>query len=227
MGHKSLFDRSNHLINLQDYSVYCPPIDCGVCILHPPYKHQYVLRMMVRGLNGAKIDIPKELKWLENLILRCSKVQSNNNINHKFIYVTVRHGLVTSETDDQWHVDGHSMRVPHLPEYNYICSTRKSTEILEQPFDIPTDFNSLKHNIHMYFQDHADETKKACLLPNRLYVIDPYIVHRRPSGIKGIRTFVRVSFLPIEIEDNTCTKNPLMQSKYYEREDIRKTLIRY
>ena len=34
-------------------------------------------------------------------------------------------------------------------------------------------------------------------------------------------------FYTVEIEDNTCTPNPLMPIKHYSREDIRKTLTRY
>jgi hypothetical protein len=42
-----------------------------------------------------------------------------------------------------------------------------------------------------------------------------------------MRTFWRVSFVPIEIEDDTCTQNPLLPRKVHGRSDIRNVLVRY
>ena len=54
------------------------------------------------------------------------------------------------------------------------------------------------------------------------------MVHRRPSNTTGKqRTFVRISFIPIEIEDDTCTRNMLFPEKVYNRKDIREKLINY
>ena len=55
-------------------------------------------------------------------------------------------------------------------------------------------------------------------LPNIVYVFDPYVIHRRPPKAFGTqRTFVRVTFVPIEIYDDACTSNPLLPSKVYNR----------
>lgn len=220
-----MFSRAKRLLNLKDYANHVRPVDCGEIILQSPYARQYVLRMMVRGLNGTQIVLPFALSWLKNTIEYCDGIQKQHGIHHQFIYVTVRHGLVTSMNDDTWHVDGFSMRYPHLPEQNYIYSNVNGTEILEQGFNIHPDFDPEKHNIHQYFQDHANG--EVYTLPvNRLFVIDPYIVHRRPQA-SGQRTFVRISFVPIEIEDDTCEKNPLMPSRTYGRKDVRQTLLRH
>jgi len=220
-----MFNRAKRLLNLKDYANHISPIDCGEINLQPPYVRQYVLRMMVRGLYGSQIVLPDSLLWLKDTIEYCDGIQKKHGIHHQFIYITVRHGLVTSTNDDTWHVDGFSMRYEHLPEQNYIYSNVSGTEILRQGFDIPDDFDPEKHHIHQYFQDHAKGESYA-LPVNRLFVIDPYIVHRRPN-VSGQRTFVRISFVPIEIEDDTCEKNPLMPSRTYNREDVRKTLRRY
>lgn len=95
--------------------------------------------------------------------------------------------------------------------------------------DLPADFDPFRHNIHNYFQDVAKEENIRTLKERTLYGIDPYVIHRRPSVPVGtMRTFLRVSFVPIEIEDYTCTDNPLMpRQKPYGRVDFRTTLVRY
>lgn len=223
----TLYDRSYRNLNLKEYSAYLPPIDFGPIRLKCPYDRQYILRMMVKGLDGLVFHIPRELKWLEDTIHHCHENQIANDVFHQFVYVTVRHGLVTSVTDDDWHVDGFAMRYAHPPEQNYIYSNCHSTEILQQKFKFPDDFDPMIHHIHQYFKDHADDSKKIQLPPNRFFIIDPYIVHRRPKNLDGARTFVRISFVPIEIEDDTCQINPLMPARRYGREDMRKTLLRY
>ena len=120
------------------------------------------------------------------------------------------------------------MRVAHRPEQNYIWTDVNPTEVLLQKFDIPVDFDPFKHNLHKYFQDNGREELTMTLRPKHLALIDPYIVHRRPQIPLGTqRCFFRISFIPIEIEDDTCMQNPLLPSKIYNREDIRNTLIPY
>lgn len=190
---------------------------------------QYILRMMIKS--PETVDsylIPDKLQWLAETIKRVSRVQEGSFRSQPYVYVTVRSGVVRSETDDEWHVDGFSMRVPHVPEQNYIWSNCYPTEVLDQQFVIPEDFNPLKHNIHTFFQDRAEQKNIKALKEKHVAIIDPYIVHRRPKVPVGTkRCFFRISFVPIEIEDDTCTPNPLMQKKVYNRTDIRKTLVRY
>jgi hypothetical protein len=187
---------------------------------------QYVLRMMVHTPEYG-LCVPPELYWLFDTILVCIKNQALLNKHHPFIYVTVRSGIVSSTTDDEWHVDGFSMRTPHVPEQNYVWTNCYPTEHLAQKFVIPDDFDPMRHNIHHFFQDNAGTNirQMAC---EQLHLIDPYIVHRRPKVPIGTRrTFFRISFVPIEIEDDTCTPNPLLPARVYGRPDIRKTLTRY
>lgn len=50
---------------------------------------------------------------------------------------------------------------------------------------------------------------------------DPYIIHKRPTVPEGkVRTFVRVSHVPIEIPDVNNTQNPLMP-KNYDRDGVK------
>lgn len=224
----TLYDRAKHLLSPRNpfgQPVYC--VGQGPTIV-PPDDPQMVLRMMVRTPDTGGMRIPTELEWLRNAIVFCDDIQTENNIRNPYVYVTVRHGLVSSITDDLWHVDGFSMRVPHPPEQNYIWTSCYGTEVLNQKMRLPADFDPMKHNIHRYFQKNADETNVQVLDPGKLYAIDPYVIHRRPKLSQVWRTFFRISFVPIEIEDDTCTVNPLIpRLKPYGREDIRLRLKDY
>lgn len=198
-------------------------------IVFPSIEEQYILRMMVRTPGSGGFQIPEELGWLTDAILECDQQQERDGIQNPYVYITVRHGVVKSQTDDLLHVDGFSMRVPHIPEQNYIYASREGTEVLEQAIQIPAGFDPTRHNIHHYFQDVAREENIQTLKDKTIYRIDPYVVHRRPVVTTGIvRTFFRISFIPIEIEDDTCTINPLIpRVRPYNRTDIRNQLQRY
>jgi hypothetical protein len=182
--------------------------------------------MMVRS-DMLPLAIPDELDWLRFTIYRLNNYQKAHNLHNPFVYVTVRHGIVTSETDDLWHVDGFSMRTPHTPEQNYICVNGEDpTEYLINKWNLPATFDPFVHNIHHYFRDFPHGAKRVQGQSGIVYAIDPYCVHRRPSVTVGkMRTFWRISFVPIEIEDDTCTPNPLFPPNVYGRTDIRKQLV--
>lgn len=226
---QSFRDRANRVLNLDDFgTVASIPVPVCQSLARPPVKRQYVLRMMVRAKDMV-LRIPDELQWLAPTIQALVDHQRYEQLSNPYIYVTVRHGVVTSVTDDEWHVDGFSMRFPHVPEQNYICSHSNPTEFLLNRWQIPETFDPHKHNLHWFFQDRAEH--EGVLLrgdPYVVYVVDPYCVHRRPSIEVGtVRTMWRVSFVPIEIEDDMCTPNPLMPEKIYGRTDIRKRLERW
>lgn len=224
----NICERSKHPLNIDIYK----DADLGfpnwyLGNIETP-KEQMILRMLIKHPDTFGFVIPEELKWIQNTLYSIVDYQESVFNAHPFCYVTVRCGEVTTTTDDEWHVDGFSMRIPHVPEQNWIWSNCYPTEVLAQNFIIPNDFDPFKHNIHQYFQDNLDKTKIQTLCRNQLYVIDPYVVHRRPKVPIGTnRCFFRISFVPIEIKDDTSTPNPLLRKKVYNREDIRKSLIRY
>ncbi len=191
-------------------------------------KEQYILRMPIYTPTSNGWRIPTYLNWIYPALATAIYEQGKIGVAHPFVYVTVRSGIVRSTTDDVFHADGFSMRIPHVPEQNYIWSDVFGTESLQQNFEFPDDFDPLKHNIHQFFQDRAS-VAPVVLETGRLYQIDPYNVHRRPEVPKGTqRTFFRISFVPIEIEDDTCMQNPMMAPRApYNRADIRDTLTRY
>lgn len=225
----SVQDRSRSLLSHKNPFGFPAEKIAGSPIVSPPESRQYILRMMVRTPESNGFQVPDELEWLRATIEFCDAEQRRLGISNLYVYITVRNGLVESTTDDLWHVDGFSMRVPHIPEQNYIFASSHGTEVLEQGISIPEGFDPMVHNIHLYFQDVADSTKVVVLDDSTLYRIDPYVIHKRPRVPEGVfRTFFRISFIPIEIEDDTCTINPMIpRLRPYGRGDVRNILRRY
>jgi hypothetical protein len=222
-----LRERAHQLLSLDGYSSAHQHL-CSFGWNEPVPQDQYILRMMIKSPWSNGYQIPPELEWIKSALAECEEFQENLRIDHPFVYITVRSGIVRSVSDDEWHVDGFSMRVPHAPEQNYIWSNCHPTEVLTKNFVIPFDFNPMLHNLHRFFQVRAQTEDIKALKANRVYQIDPYVVHRRVCVPEGThRTFFRISFVPIEIEDDTCTPNPLLEPKVYNRPDIRNSLIHY
>lgn len=226
----SIKKRSKKALNLDQYSKKNKLDKIGPIDTKCPWDRQYILRMIVKE-PFSNYQIPRKLTWISPFLEKAKRHQENIGVRQPFCHITVRHGKVTSKKDDEWHVDGFSMNVTHLPEQNYIWVNSHPTEYIERTFDIPKDFDPQKHNIHLLFQDLIDEDENIKTLePEILYCIDPYIVHRRPEIPTGIeRTFVRISFCPMEIKDVNNTQNPLMPRNYKRDgvEEFRESLERY
>lgn len=208
-------ERAFCALNLKQYNALnSPSIASNVFGIKCPYDEQYILRMPIK-INGSELKVPYELNWLMPLIEAANFYQTEKlKVHHNFCYVTVRHGLVKSVTDDEWHVDGFSTRITHIPEQNYIWSNCYPTEYVLLPIKFPSDFDPLKHNIHKYIQKQIAKKKPEVKLLSEfnMLCLDPYVIHRRPPNIPEgtIRTFIRISFVPIEIRDDNNTKNALL-----------------
>lgn len=221
-------EKANRNLNLGDYQHVSKPIYVAKAQYAVPADRQYILRMMVRTPDSNGFRIPDELDWLKPTIFDLDAIQKANGLTNQFVYVTVRHGFVTSQTDDIWHVDGFSLRKPHLPEQNYIWTNTEATEYADQAFPIPASFDPEKHHIHWYFDDQVKPENMSRCEEQTICLSDPYFVHRRPKNTVGMmRTFWRVSFIQIEIEDGECQQNPLLPVKTYRGGDIRNTLTRF
>ena len=210
MREPSLFDRAHNPLDC--WGIFgSEPIALDRIVITPPDEPQFVLRIPVQVPECKGLHIPSELQWLESFISECRYHQNAACLQHAFTYITVRHGPMCTVTDDLWHVDGFSMRIPHAPEQDYIWTDCHPTEALLQPQRLPKAFHPLRHNIHHNFQDTADPSNIVTLESGRCYLMDPHVVHKRPQIPKGLwRTFVRVSFVPIPIRDSANTCNPLL-----------------
>lgn len=213
-------ERATTMLNLnQYYRINQPDKVSKNEILELPDEDFYILRMLIsKPFDGFKI--PDELLWVEPLVIRAYLHQTNVvGIKHPFCYLTIRKGKVKSVTDDEWHVDGFSLTYSHLPEQNYIwCDSNPTEYVSSYPIDIPKDFDPNKHNLHKFIQK---ELKELNTIPIKqmdaetLYCLDPYIIHRRPPITKETdRTFIRISFTPIEIGDVNNTINRLIPTNY-------------
>ncbi len=223
-------ERGLRALNLELFAVANEPL-----LVHTlnwvecPLTRQYVLRTLVKK-PFEELAVPDFLNWANPIINASIRIQEHIlKIRQPFCYVTVRHGVVESQTDDEWHVDGFSMGITHLPEQNYVWTSHTPTEYIVKGFDFPRDFNPLKHNIHQFFQDNitAEDKIHTCEAKG-LYLMDPYVIHRRPQIKAGVvRTFVRVSFTPINDCNNTI--NPLVETNYKRDavKEFRNNLTRY
>lgn len=226
----NIWDRAKRNISTKMYAVADPlPIVLPNWPAPTPLtERQYILRMMLRR-PGTKLVIPPELEWIESWIQGADRNQYKVfQRKLAYCYITVRHGICTSVTDDVWHVDGFSMRKRHVPEQNYLYTDVYPTEFLDQKFAVPNDFDPLKHNIQQFFQDRANSERVWSPPPKCWVLMDPYNVHRRPFIAEGQqRTMVRITFVPIEIEDDACTPNPLLPTRVYGNKDFRLKLRQY
>lgn len=221
--------RAKRALNVGEFAAAGAPEVIGPVALVCPVERQYVLRMAVR-VDGKDFHIPDELAWLrEAFDMALAYQRGVVGVEHSFCYITVRHGFVTSETDDAWHVDGFSTRITHIPEQNYIWTNVNSTEFVDLAVPFPDGFDPLVHNVNSYLETRIKDTPVQQCAPGVLTCMDPYILHRRPVGSEGmVRTFVRISFVPIEINDVHNTPNPLIP-RAYDRDGVafRRELLDY
>lgn len=226
--------RLNTLLNLDQYSKINRPLDLGKVDALMPLQEQHVLRMCVLSPYSNGYCLPRQLHWLSPVLHKAEAFEKAHGSSRPYCYITVRHGRVRSEHDDEWHVDGFSMKYKHLPDSNYIFTSTQQdldqTVWLEQGFSVPDDFDPLVHNLHKFIQHRADRMLSRWLRSGRLYLLDPYVVHRRPPHTHGAqRTFVRISFTSLEIPDKNNTVNPLINTSHYTHDGIafRDTLTSY
>ncbi len=206
------------------------PLYVGEVSCRPVEDEQHVLRCLIHTPQNGEL-IPEFLDWAKPMVDQAKEFQRTVvGIRHPYCYVTVRHGVVQSKNDDVWHVDGFSARYNHLPESNYVVvQGSHPTEWVEQRFDIPEDFDPMKHNLHTFLAKMVRGDCVRAVSLDTMYFIDPYVVHRRPPVSSVRRTFIRISFTPIEIPDLNNTKNPLFPTPHYINDGVafRDTLVDY
>lgn len=222
--------RSRAFAPLNTFQLGCRnlPENVGRLSLSPPAREQHVLRMLIRRPFDG-LCLPHSLQWVLPLVGMAESFQAKVAA-HPFLYLTVRSGVVQSEGDDQWHVDGFSMQYTHLPEQNYVWCDRVGTEYYDGGIQLPSDFDPLTHNLHWFFQERIEEDRVRSTIPGHLYAMDPYVIHRRPPETRGEkRCFVRLSYTPIEIADVNNTPNPRLPTNYTRDgvEEFRSKLERY
>lgn len=206
----TLQERSRFVLDHLQFNKVNHPIECFHYELSPPAEDQYILRMLIKKHHG-KFMIPEHIEWCRDLIMKCSDEQNKLGIRHSFCYITIRNGYIKSTTDDEWHVDGFSTRISHIPEQNYVISNCYPTEYVVRSFDVPIHFNPLIYNVNTFLSAQIKNEDVISAKENTVMCFDPYILHRRPNIPEGVkRCFIRISFVSIEIIDKNNTENPLL-----------------
>lgn len=210
-----LEERAHRPVSLAEFKTAGAAQNLGRADLTPPPEPQYILRMPIR-VEGGMLHVPDELRWIMPMLEHAWDWQQWIGVDHPFCYVTVRHGPVISKTDDEWHVDGFSTKVEHLPEQNYIWTDTAPTEYVKLNVEFPEEFDPRQHNVNHFLQQFVDEEQVIQMKARSMYLMDPYILHRRPKAAAACesRTFVRISFVPIEINDVNNTQNPKLPREY-------------
>lgn len=204
----------------------------GQVALTPPAEKQYVLRCPIK-VPGSELLLPGDMEWTRDFIDRSLAYQRQVvGVDQPYTYLTIRHGLVESVTDDEWHVDGFSVKIPHIPEQNYVWVDHTPTEEVAFGLNFPDDFDPMVHNLHQFIQDTISEDAAIRTLDaETIYAMDPYVFHRRPEVLRNIvRTFLRLSCTPIPIDDINNHINPAFGVIITNNDgivDFRDHLLRY
>lgn len=196
-------------------SVICP---------HPaiPVENEfYILRMLVRPKYGD-FRIPESLGFLSDTIRLLSQYdRERTGIYDSWCYVTIRHGEVSSKTDDDFHFDGASFRTDIIPERNYVWVNHTGTEYKTGELKFPSDFNPLLHNIFTFVENRLKDKPIERMDAKQWYMLSPFCLHRRPKITNGVkRTFYRICFSDIEGRDINNTNNPLIPTPFYGRNPV-------
>lgn len=209
------------LKTIEDYKILDKPEYICPSKIEPPFEAQMILRMLVRPKYG-EWKIPPQLTWLASLILELTNYDvKRTGIKDSWCYVTVRHGMVLSVTDDEWHFDGSSFRTDIIPERNYIWVNDYPTEYKLGGLLFPKDFDPIKHNLFTFAAHQLKDAPVYKTFAKSWYLLSPFCLHRRPSvPQETMRTFIRICFTDIEGRDINNTENPLLQTPFYGRDPV-------
>lgn len=211
------------LKELSDYGTLDAPekVSLGLDAPIPQEKNLYVLRMLVRAKYGV-FKIPEQLQFLNDQIKILSMYdQIRTGIQDSWCYITIRHGKVVSETDDDFHFDGSSFRTDIIPERNYIWVNHSPTEYKTGKLTFPKDFDPIKHNLFTFAEHQLKNSPIKQCSSLKWYLLSPFCLHRRPKILFDTsRTFYRICFTDIEGRDINNTPNPILPTPFYGRDPV-------
>lgn len=210
--------------SLGDYLVLDEPMK--VYVPNPsnfPQESQFILRMLLQPKYCNGLYIPSEVNWLSDIIKQISFFdQVFTGIEDNWVYITVRHGDAAEFNDNQWHFDGASFKTETIPERDYIWCSHSPTEYKTGDITLPSDFDPIKHNIFNFVADELRDEPIKTIESKQWYLLNPFCFHRCPRIVKGIsRTFIRVSFIDVELRDSNNTQNPFLPTDAYGRDAVK------
>lgn len=196
------------------------PIDLGPFDIAPITTTPRILRMTIKPVGSLDVSLPKELLPLQGFIQQV--VEYERMINSKYqeceVHITTDYGVVEAQETQRfpgWHVDGlqgGKFKDKLMAEHSYVIATNNPTEFCLQPFFI-SHYDEDITNHFKAFDQQARESNIYRGLPNHLYLMDAYMVHRTPTITETTtRGFIRITVAndPLPIEHNTL--NPMLDS---------------
>ncbi len=179
--------------------------------------------------------LPLEILELESLIRKVADYESFINKEHDSCFCHITYDLSTVKSGEYhrfpgFHGDGlqGTKLTPKIKiEHSYIITSSPPTEFCLQPFFLKH-LDESKHNFFLEFDKQAKKTNIYKSLPNHLYLIDPYMVHRTPKIKHDVtRVFIRITYSFTELQHPKNTINPLFNGQEYnKRIDIRENLTK-
>lgn len=219
--------------NLNQYLYARPPIDMGLVDAEArEICNSNVLRMPLKYPNTSYL-VPVELSPIQKLIQRVAEYEKFINPEHDkcFCHITYDRSIVNPNEYHRFpgfHGDGiqGTKLTPKVNvEHSYILTSNPPTEFCIQPFYLKH-LDEAKHNFFKEFDKQAHEVNVRKTLPNHLYLIDPYMVHRTPKITETCdRVFIRITYAFTELEHPKNTINPHFDGQVFEKRiDIRENL---
>ena len=197
------------------------PIDLGPFDIGQVKDLPRILRMTIKEPGSTESRLPKEVLDLKNFLVQVLTYE--RTINERFeeceIHITLDHSVVEKNTTQRfpgWHVDGlqgGKFKKKLMAEHSYVIATNNPTEFCLQPFFIKHYQEDIT-NFFKVFDQQARESNVYLGLPNHLYLMDAYMVHRTPEILeKTERGFIRITVAnaPLPIEFNTL--NPMFNQE--------------
>lgn len=178
-----------------------------------------VLRMTIKPVGEKKLYIPKELDGLADFLQEVLEYENMVNLDllNCEVHVTTDYGIVKPQETQRFpgfHVDGlqgGKFKSKLVAEHSYVIATNNATEFCVQPFFIKH-YDEDVTNLFKGFDQQARESNIYRGIPNHLYLMDAYMVHRTPVITETTtRGFIRITVAnaPLPIEFNTL--NPLLK----------------
>jgi hypothetical protein len=197
------------------------PVDLGAFDISAVETLPRILRMTIKPVGEESIYVPDELKDISSFITQV--LEYEKMINEKFkdceIHITTDYGFVKAKETQRfpgWHVDGlqgGKFKNKLMAEHSYVIATNNPTEFCLQPFFVKH-YDEDITNFFKAFDQQARDVNVYKGIPNHLYLMDAYMVHRTPTITEDThRGFIRITVAnaPLPIEHNTL--NPMLDQE--------------
>jgi len=192
-----------------------------------------VLRCPIKMAGTRNLIIPSELEFLKGYIFRCAVYETcfNHRFNDLYMHITVHGSHIEPNTTQRvpgFHVDGfqgHKFRnSKHEIEHSYLWTSNHGTEFCAQPFFIEH-IDDSKYNVLLDMEKQARTENIYSLMPQNIYIFDPYMVHRSPIiRERTNRLLIRLTCEYQKLLDPNDTINPGLIFNAPYKYDIRNSL---